>query len=630
MGERFAEAARQKESEGTLAWIDHNIVNPALNAGPLGIYNTVANLTHLPEYKLPVDPSKPYSAEWFTQSLSGGAGAVLPFMLASKGAGALMRSADGALAGTAFSETAAGRAASAALNSERFATVAGAAGYGALQKPEEGQTRFGNAMGMGLGFLAFDAGNSLTRGLSPVGKALTYPLVGFVGGGVMSEGSSLFSTGKLASTDQLLQSSVQGMALNSFMPLASEGLNRLAENRSGSRPPTEQPPAGDPAATPGRPPQTGDMPPGPAQAGDSPPIPPASRTPDIDHVARLSQDYSDWLSTHRVAYPDAADFVGLTPEEIVARGFYHPEATNLSMLEAFKENGHRPLPDAQQVRAEVEKMVRSMPLAGDTGQLHFGEWNMEFLTGDKAHYFSDTYKLIVPRHHLMWVEEANKEGLARVAADNGYNYVISRENSRGQAVGFLVHPRLKVLGTTTYEDVANVYNIPDERPALRVDLEDSATGKRFSAVVVHLKSMMGGPEKTAPVRTEQSRLLANDLGPKFSGLVAGDWNTFLERTHDLDPLKKAGFRILDPNSTQSTQSMGGRLDGFLAKNMDGKFSPIQVRPFFEDPLITRGLSDHGLLTMYWDPQAQTSRIAGLISGLPYSWRAAAPFGIDRH
>lgn len=235
-------------------------------------------------------------------------------------------------------------------------------------------------------------------------------------------------------------------------------------------------------------------------------------------------------------------------------------------------------------------------MATAKGDLIFGEWNMEFLTLDKAVYFADSYKHVVPRHNLMFVEEANAEGLGKVAKDNGYNFEISRDNSRGQAVGFLVHPRLKVLGTSTYEEIANVNNIPDLRPAFRVDLQDSVTGEKFSAVTVHLKSMRGGPDQTAPVRTEQAQRLAKVLGPNFSGIIAGDWNTFLNNTKELKPLTDAGFKILNPTDATSTQAMGGRLDGFLYKNLPWTMSNPEVRPFFQNPKITRGLSDHGLLT----------------------------------
>ena len=573
------ETTKVEKSDGALSWAQHNILDPALNAGPLAIYNIAADVTNLPELHLAVDEAKPYSVNWFVQGLSGGVGAAAPFLLAGAGAGKVFRAADGALAGTKV-----GEALSPLLTSTRAANIAGATAFGALQKPDEGHTRFGNAVGMGLGFLVFDRGNMLSRELPIAAKFAAYPLTGFVGGAVMSEGSQLFSDGKLASADKVLQSAVQGMTLNSVIPLAHEGFRRVS---------TKSAPTGD---------QSGNI---DVKAngiianesaldGAADKVTPAGTT----DLHALSKAYSEWVRDNKPTYPTTEEFARLTPDEIVQRGFYHPEASNLEQITAFKEGKPRPLPDAKVVASEVQKSVAGMPMAEAKGDLILGEWNMEFLTGDKAEYFTDTYKHIIPRHHLMFVEEANADGLAKIAKDNGYNFEVSRDNSRGQAVGFLVHPRLKVLGTSTYEEIANVDNIPDLRPAFRVDLQDTATGEKFSAVTVHLKSMRGGPEATAPVRTEQAQRLANVLGTDFSGIVAGDWNTFLDKSHELDPLIKAGFKVLNPTDGTSTQSMGGRLDGFLYKNLQGTMSNPEVRPFFKNPLITRGLSDHGLLTTH--------------------------------
>jgi hypothetical protein len=573
------ETVNPSKSEGAVSWAQHNVLDPAMNAGPLAIYNVAADVAHLPELHLSVDEAKPYSANWFVQGLSGGVGAAAPFLLAGAGAGKVFRAADGALAGTKV-----GEALSPILTSTRAANVAGAAAFGAMQKPDEGHTRLGNAVGMGLGFMVFDKGNMLSRDLPLASKLLAYPMTGFVGGAVMSEGSQVFSDGKLAPVDKVLQSAVQGMTLNSVMPLAGEGFKRVS---------TKSTPSGD---------QSGNVEVrangiianDSAVGGAAEKITPASP---VD-LNTLSQSYSDWIRDNKPNYPATEEFAKLTPDEIVQRGFYHPDATNLDQLSVFKDAKPRPLPDAGVVASEVAKSVQGMPMATAKGDLTLGEWNMEFLTGDKAAYFTDSYKQIVPRHHLMFVEEANADGLAKIAKDNGYNFEISRDNSRGQAVGFLINPRLKVLGTSTYEEIANVNNIPDLRPAFRVDLQDTTTGEKFSAVTVHLKSMRGGPEATAPVRTEQASRLATVLGKDFSGVVAGDWNTFLDKSPELKPLTDAGFKIVNPTDATSTQSMGGRLDGFLVKGLNWNMSNPEVRPFFKNPKITRGLSDHGLLTTY--------------------------------
>ncbi len=598
-----SKASDAHKSDSAVNWAEQNILNPALNAGPLAMYNIVADAANLPEVHLQVEEQKPYSPGWFVQGVSGGVGAVLPFYLAGKGAGKAMLAADGALAGTRV-----GEALSPVLTSSRVANITGAAAFGGLQRPDENHTRLGNAIGTGVGFLVFDRGNLLSKQLPLAGRLAAYPMTGFVGGAVMSETSQLASNGKLAPAEVVLQSGVQGMALNTLLPLAHEGFTRISTKSLPSEPVGRQG-SGEPGST-----SVLETKIGAEEVRTNGIIAPEGglegafskvALQNSTQLRALSKSYSDWVNETKPSYPASEEFANLSPNEIVQRGFYHPEATNLDLLKTFQDAKPRPLPDAKVVASEVGKSMESMPIAKPTGDLVLGEWNMEFLTGDKAQYFSDTYKHIVPRHHLMFVEETNVDGLARVAKDNGYNYEVSRDNSRGQAVGFLVHPRLKVLGTHTYEEVANVHNIPDLRPAFRVDLLDTASGEKFSAVTVHLKSMRGGPEATAPVRTEQARILAASLGKDFRGIVAGDWNTFLDKTRELDPLLNAGFKIANPGDTTSTQSMGGRLDGFLYKGIPWLMSNPEVRPFFQNPRITRGLSDHGLLSTTLRPQRTT-------------------------
>ena len=93
----------------------------------------------------------------------------------------------------------------------------------------------------------------------------------------------------------------------------------------------------------------------------------------------------------------------------------------------------------------------------------------------------------------------------------------------------MVHPRLKVLNQISYDEVANVQGVPDLRPAFRLDLEDTVTGDKFAVVVVHLKSMRGGPQVSGKVRYQQCAIMATKLGKGFVGVIAGDWNTFLDR-----------------------------------------------------------------------------------------------------
>lgn len=569
----FSDAISEADSKPALStWFAENVINPAVNAGPLGIYNTVAQFTPLPEAHLKVAPTEAYSRDWFVQGISSGVGSALPFMLCAAGTKYAMRSADLALSGTR-----AGAFLNPLLKSEVAAAVTGASLWGGLQKPHEEQTRLGNALGAGAGFMVFHYGNTLARTLPGAGRAFAYPLTGLAGGATMAEVSSLVSRGKLAPTDQALQSAVQGMAMNVVMPYVQE---RLTKNDSTSVREVEQQRAAG------------------AEKLTVEQLPTGRGLTDI---ARLSRAYSEWMKENKAQYPTPEEFAKLTPEQIAQKGFLHPQLSDAEIFDLFEASKRRPLPNPKVVAAEVAKAVADMPMAEKNGNLIFGEWNMEFLSADKAKFFKDTYKQIVPRHHLLFVEEADAGGLSQIAKDNGYHYAISPANSRGQAVGFLVNPRFKVLGTDIYNSVAEVQNIPDLRPAFRVNLQDSATGQELSAVVVHLKSMRGGPAATAAVRYQQAVNLAAALEPGFKGIIAGDWNTFLGKTRDLDPLYKAGFKLLSPQDGTSTQVMGGRLDGFLYKGLTG-LSEQEVRAFFKNPKISRGLSDHGLLTTSLNPE----------------------------
>lgn len=564
-------------------WMQENVFNPAINAGPLGIYNTAADLVHLPTLHLKTDKAEAYSAEWFAQSLSGGVGAALPFMLMTGASGMAMRAADRQLAGTA-----AGAVLNPYLSSKTLATIAGGSAYGFLQKPDAEHSRFGNAVGMGVGLALFSKGNDMVKELPMLQKAISYPLIGLVGGGAMTEVSQLASNLKPASRDALLQGAVQGASLNLVMGLGGDYLNKKYQESRQSG--LER--RADSQAKPGAETNELSLDGKQIKAED---LSPGSKE-SFAEIRRLQNEYSDYVRQNAPRYPHPDQFESLSPEEIVKRGFYHPDAENAEILKTFSDKKPAPLPDAKVVAAEVGKVLKDMPLARTTGDLKIGEWNMEFLTGDKAKYFRDTYKQIIPRHHLLFVEEANTEGLRQIAQDTGYNFLVSRENSRGQAVGFLINPRLKIDGSQSIDSVAQVGNIPDLRPALKVDLTDSSTGENLSAVVVHLKSMRGGETHTAPIRTAQAQTLADSLGPNFKGIIAGDWNTFLDKTQDLNPLKNAGFKIANAGDSRTTQAMGGRLDGFMYKGLNGSLGPENINPFFKNPLITRGLSDHALLT----------------------------------
>jgi hypothetical protein len=324
--------------------------------------------------------------------------------------------------------------------------------------------------------------------------------------------------------------------------------------------------------------------------------------------------YTEEALANRVVYPDPDElpFEEITLDHAIEHGFIGiTDSINMALFKnrnkgnrgkknrgGNKGGGGRQLPNPNTVEQEVRRMLTNMQPVDQTGNLILGEMNFEFGDATKAKYFAASYKLIFERHHLMFLSEIDdgfvQACAAMVPGAKGYT---STENTRHQAVGFVVHPRLKVLGQPiSYDAVANVQGVPDLRPAYRLDLEDTATGEQFSAVVVHLKSMRGGPAVSGKVRSQQCTILVQKLGPNFKGVIAGDWNTFIDRPQDLQPLLNAGFKIIYPNDTQATQAMGSRLDAFIKLNF-GPIGNLSVRQFYANPAITRAFSDHALNTV---------------------------------
>jgi hypothetical protein len=260
--------------------------------------------------------------------------------------------------------------------------------------------------------------------------------------------------------------------------------------------------------------------------------------------------------------------------------------------------GGRPLPNPQLVHAEVAKMLANISVAGNSGNIQILETNCEFMDVSKARYFQDSYVELVTRAHVLFMEEVEPQGVAYLGKVTGYSAFASVANTRNQAVGFLVHPRLKVIGgPTTYTSIANVQGVPDLRPAFRLDLEDTVSGHKFSVVVLHLKSMRGGPQVTAVVRYKQFALLVQDLGPNFCGIVGGDLNYKIDdpSCREGDPMIQAGYTLLAAGDHSATQIMGSRIDGFFYKGLPVGIDYYKVVAYFNNPSLKRSFTDHGTL-----------------------------------
>ena len=256
--------------------------------------------------------------------------------------------------------------------------------------------------------------------------------------------------------------------------------------------------------------------------------------------------------------------------------------------------------DPQLVFQLVKKELTPLAIArANSPEISFASWNAEFLWQAKAKHFIETYTEIISKHHLLALQEVSVQGISLLSKTTGYNYVASQPNSRGQAVGFLVHPRFTINSIVEYSELVAVYGISNLRPALRIDLIDKQSNKALSVITVHLKSMLGGISHTSIIRHEQLNRLMIALSDSTSPtLIVGDFNCFLDKSDDISPLLNNRFVLANKTNHTSTQICGGRLDGLFYRNLSTNFKPrhYKLHDFWRNGLIGRSLSDHGLLT----------------------------------
>lgn len=318
-------------------------------------------------------------------------------------------------------------------------------------------------------------------------------------------------------------------------------------------------------------------------------------------VIRASEEYTKKVNARRIEFPDP-DTINWDSEEaefqLDSSGFLSNALGIKSRKQKSKGGGggNQPkLPNPQTVLTEVLKYYQGLQPVGMKGNLVLGEFNAEFGDSSKAKYFKGAYTEIFSRLHLVAVIEVADGWVNDVAGFLGYKGFTSKANTRNQAVGFLVHPRLEVIGAPVeYDAVASVQGVPDLRPAFRINLRDTVTGEEFSVTNLHLKSMRGGAAATSVIRRKQMDILAKALGPNYKGFVTGDMNFILDdpKVTDGEPLKNAGFQLFMPSDHTPTQSMGSRIDGWFFKNLKRQFRFYQVRRFYANPQITRAFGDH--------------------------------------
>jgi hypothetical protein len=266
--------------------------------------------------------------------------------------------------------------------------------------------------------------------------------------------------------------------------------------------------------------------------------------------------------------------------------------------------GNQKLPNPSTVETEVRKSLSALPKATNTGPLQYFEFNGLFLDITKYKYFKGAYHAMSERFHAIFLSEVEPAAIQQWATDVGYTCIAGKANTRNQAVCILLNPnRLKVIRQWTIPEIGTVQGVPDLREAVCVEVEDVSNGERHVLVVVHLKSMRGGPAVTAKVRYRQCELLEQKLGANFSGYIAGDWNLILDdpKVTDADPLKNAGYALVFPNDHSATHAMGSRIDGFFKRGIKHKVGNYQTRQYWTYPGVGRNFSDHALSNIICDP-----------------------------
>jgi poly(A) polymerase len=244
LGNAYVEAGKQASGNlvsEALKSVKENVVAPAVNAGLLEPANTVISGvngaysfvsgkdSHTKDAPLigkfehmHVAPAEFLSAGWLAQTVSGGLGSLVPYVIAGKVAGSGLRATGShlALEGVAAK----------VMQSSSTASVLGAFAYDTVREVRPGESRLGNGVAGAVGFGVFEAGNMLASHSGLGGRLLARTATGFVGGGVQTLTSTAIAEGKLADTETLTKAAVGGMVMNHALPLGQRAITQAADH----------------------------------------------------------------------------------------------------------------------------------------------------------------------------------------------------------------------------------------------------------------------------------------------------------------------------------------------------------------------------------------------------------------
>jgi hypothetical protein len=239
-------------------WTENNIARPALNAAYVTPRNALSNvlgekiLSHTEEFEVKAPTG--FGSE-FAQSASGAVGGILPYVIAGKLTGGLLRTVGANIMTDAI--------VSRICRHEITGMVAGAGLYDLARDVRPGETRLGNMTGGMAAFGAFGLSKYLTAEMAFGQKLLAQAGIGGLAGEAQLIASKKISGGLIDDRD-LRQAAYHGAITNLILPTVqhkvdaavnkfSAGASRIAELFTGGRESTslERGAAGNPRAVPG-------------------------------------------------------------------------------------------------------------------------------------------------------------------------------------------------------------------------------------------------------------------------------------------------------------------------------------------------------------------------------------------
>ncbi len=210
----------------SLQWWSENVGKPAANTALIDPYNAISSslsgisrsvggpsiLKDCESFK--ITPGNLISPEWFAQNIASGLAAIVPYAIA----GAVTRKGLTSLASRFEAES----AAAAFCKHKSTAMILGATIYDGMRKPEQGQTRIGNALGATAGFSFFEYANHRTAKLSGAAFVGSRMLIGALGATGQHTLSHIIASGKVPEGKHLLNAALSGSMMNLVLPKVND------------------------------------------------------------------------------------------------------------------------------------------------------------------------------------------------------------------------------------------------------------------------------------------------------------------------------------------------------------------------------------------------------------------------